>query len=83
MMCVVLSGRKLGAPNLRPEFHRPGQQINYSLLPPTSSNESDEDETNDTNVEAWPQWTIVCEMGRWFDDLIAARTHIDEYWSFN
>ena len=77
VVCCVLffEGWKVGAPNLRPEIHRPGQYINYSLLPPTSSNESDEDETNDTNVEAWPQWTNVCEMGRWFDDLIAARTH--------
>jgi len=53
------------------------------ISPPTSTNMGDEDESNDTNVQTWPQWTNICEMGRWFDDLIAARTHIDEYWSFN
>ena len=47
-------------------------------FPPTSSNESDEDETNDTNVEAWPQWTNACEMGRRFD---RCKNTTDEYWS--
>jgi len=62
--------------SLKVERGRAKSQTGNSLTPfPTSSNESDEDETNYTNVEAWPQWTNVCEMGRWFDDLIAARTH--------
>ena len=53
------------------------------IWPPTSATMADDDESNDTNVETWPQWTNACEMGRWFDDLITAGTIIGAKWTFN
>ena len=64
---ALVTTQRVGAPNLRPEkiyrsTSRPARDPfalrSYDLRAAMRANESDEDETNDPNVEAWPQWPM-------------------------